>query len=85
MCWMQMTYMYQVYYGMIDFTFEDKYDSIRGMDLTAVTKNLYRITQIPFPEGTHMIASFNHLKRLWCKLLRVSLVPRFCPGYFFRI
>ena len=55
------TYMFQVYYGMIDFTFEDKYDSIRGMDLTGVTKNLYRITQIPFTEGAHMIASFNHL------------------------
>ena len=25
---------------MIDFTFEDKYDSIRGMDLTSVTKSL---------------------------------------------
>ena len=54
-------YMQQVYYGMIDFTFEDKYDSIRGMDLTAVTKSLYRVTQIPFPEGAHMIAGFTHL------------------------
>ncbi len=54
-------YMAQVYYGMIDFTFEDKYDSIRGMDLTSVTKNLYRITQIPFPDGAHMIAGFTHL------------------------
>jgi Zn-dependent oligopeptidase len=53
--------MQQVYYGMIDFTFEDKYDSIRGMDLTAVTKSLYRVTQIPFPEGSHMIAAFTHL------------------------
>ena len=53
--------MQQVYYGMIDFTFEDKYDSIRGMDLTTVSKNLDRVTQIPFPDGTHMIASFGHL------------------------
>ena len=51
----------QVYYGMIDFMFEDKYDSIRGKDLTSVTKNLYAVTQVPFPEGTHMIAAFNHL------------------------
>jgi Zn-dependent oligopeptidase len=29
-------YMFQVYYGMIDFTFEDKYDSIRGMDLNSI-------------------------------------------------
>jgi thimet oligopeptidase len=54
-------YMTQLYYGLIDFTFEDKYDSIRSMDLTSVTKNLYRITQIPFADGTHMIASFGHL------------------------
>ena len=56
-----LNYTTQVYYGMIDFTFEDKYDSIRGMDLTAVAKSLYKIRQIPFPEGTHMIAAFNHL------------------------
>ena len=54
-------YSTQVYYGLIDFTFEDKYDSIRGMDLTAVTKSLYKIRQIPFPDGTHMIAAFTHL------------------------
>ncbi len=53
--------MRQVYYGLIDFTFEDKYDSIRGMDLTSVTESLHRINQIPFPSGTHMIASFTHL------------------------
>jgi Zn-dependent oligopeptidase len=56
-----LTYMQQLYYGLIDFTFEDKYDSIRGMDLTSVTRNLYRVTQIPFTDGTHMIASFTHL------------------------
>src|SRR5450432_2718889 len=54
-------YMQQLYYGLIDFTFEDKYDSIRGRDLTSVSKNLQRITQIPFLDGTHMIASFGHL------------------------
>ncbi|MDP9041463.1 MAG: Zn-dependent oligopeptidase, partial [Bacteroidota bacterium] len=54
-------YTQQIYYGMIDFTFEDKYDSIRGKDLNEVSKNLYRITQIPFTEGSHMIAAFNHL------------------------
>ncbi|HSZ34230.1 MAG TPA: M3 family metallopeptidase, partial [Puia sp.] len=54
-------YMQQIYYGLIDFTFEDKYDSIKGMDLTAVSKNLQRITHVPFIDGTHMIASFGHL------------------------
>jgi Zn-dependent oligopeptidase len=54
-------YMQQLYYGSIDFTFEDKYDSIRGKDLVSVAKNLFHMTQIPFPDGTHMIASFGHL------------------------
>ncbi len=54
-------YMFQVYYGMIDFTFEDKYDSIKGMDLTTVSAHLGRVTQIPYIPGTHMIASFGHL------------------------
>jgi thimet oligopeptidase len=54
-------YTQQLYYGMIDFTFEDKYDSIRGKDLYEVSKDLYRITQIPFTEGSHMIAAFTHL------------------------
>jgi Zn-dependent oligopeptidase len=53
--------MQQLYYGLIDFTFEDKYDSIKNMELTTVSKNLQRISQIPFLDGTHMIASFGHL------------------------
>ncbi|MDP4214405.1 MAG: M3 family metallopeptidase [Bacteroidota bacterium] len=53
--------MFQVYYGMIDFTFEDKYDSIRGMDLTKVSKDLAHITQMPVNPETHMITAFTHL------------------------
>jgi thimet oligopeptidase len=52
---------FQVYYGMIDFTFEDKYDSIRNMDLVEVSKNLARVTQMPTIPETHMIAGFTHL------------------------
>jgi thimet oligopeptidase len=51
----------QFFLAMVDLTFEDKYDSIRGMDLTAVSKNLWSINQIPFPDGTHFITSFTHL------------------------
>jgi thimet oligopeptidase len=51
----------QFFLGMVDFTFEDKYDSIRGMELNSVVKNLWAVNQIPFPEGTHFIASFTHL------------------------
>ena len=55
------SFMQQLYYGLIDFTFEDKYDSIKGMELTSVSKSLQHITQVPFLDGTHMIASFGHL------------------------
>jgi thimet oligopeptidase len=51
----------QFFLGMIDFTFEDKYDSIRSMDLNAVVKSLWAVNQIPYPEGAHFIASFTHL------------------------
>jgi thimet oligopeptidase len=51
----------QVYYGMIDFTYEDKYDSLKGRDINEVSKDLYKMMQIPFTEGTHFICAFGHL------------------------
>jgi Zn-dependent oligopeptidase len=54
-------YMSQLYYGTVDFTFHDKYDSIRGKELAQVAKDLYDINQIPFVDGTHFIAAFDHL------------------------
>lgn len=54
-------YIRQVYLGTMDFTYHDKYDSIRGKDIVAVSKDLYGINQMKFPEGTHFISSFTHL------------------------
>jgi Zn-dependent oligopeptidase len=54
-------YIFQAYLGVLDFTYEDKYDSIKGQDLVQVSKNLNAIRQQPFIEGTHFIAAFNHL------------------------
>lgn len=51
----------QVYYGLIDFTFEDKYDSIKGKNINDVSRDLYKIMQIPFADGTHFICAFTHL------------------------
>jgi Zn-dependent oligopeptidase len=51
----------QLYLGITDFTFEDKYDSIKGKDLVDVSKNIYAISQTPYPEGSHYICSFTHL------------------------
>ncbi|HVY75276.1 MAG TPA: M3 family metallopeptidase [Puia sp.] len=54
-------YMQQLYYGVIDFTFHDKYDSIKSLDINQVSDDLHAMVQYPFVEGTHFIASFNHL------------------------
>jgi thimet oligopeptidase len=54
-------YMRQLWLGVMDMTFEDKYDSIQGMNLGDVEKSIYHITQIPFQDGTHSITSFTHL------------------------
>jgi len=56
-----MYYMRQLYLGLIDFTFEDRYDSIKGMDLSSVSDNLWSIMHIPVQKGAHDIASFGHL------------------------
>ena len=54
-------YIRQVYFGVLDLTYHDKYDSIRGKDITQVSKDLYAITQVPYLEGSHFICGFTHL------------------------
>jgi Zn-dependent oligopeptidase len=53
--------MFQVYLGMIDFTYEDKYDLVKEKGVNQISKDLYSMTQSPFPEGSHFICGFNHL------------------------
>jgi thimet oligopeptidase len=54
--------MYQLYNALIDFTFHDKYDSIKGKQLNEVSKSLNDFRQMPFAEGSHWIANFIHLQ-----------------------
>jgi Zn-dependent oligopeptidase len=54
-------YMGQLYYGQLDFTYHDKYDSIRGEDLNQVAEDLHPILQYRYAAGSHFIASFGHL------------------------
>lgn len=56
-------YIRQAYLGMLDFTYEDKYDSIKstGRNLVEVSKDLTAMRQVPFVEGSHFIAGFTHL------------------------
>jgi len=55
------TYIRQLYLGILDFTYEDKYDSIKGKNLVDVARNLMVIRQIPYVEGSNFIAGFGHL------------------------
>jgi thimet oligopeptidase len=54
-------YIRQVYLGVLDFTYHDKYDSIKTKDIVQVSKDLMSITQVPFAEGSHFICGFTHL------------------------
>lgn len=56
-----MQYIRQVYYAKIDFTYEDRYNSIKNEGIDQVEKDLYGMVQIPYPEGSHFICSFTHL------------------------
>lgn len=80
-----MQYIRQTYFGMLDFTYEDKYDSIRGTDLTQVSKDLSAMRQIPFVDGSHFICSFGHLNGyaanyygyLWSKVFAEDMFSLF--------
>ncbi|MEP7264076.1 MAG: M3 family metallopeptidase [Bacteroidota bacterium] len=51
----------QVYLGVTDFTYEDRYDEARAKGLVEVSKEKFGLTQLPFADGTHYICSFGHL------------------------
>jgi Zn-dependent oligopeptidase len=78
-------YMRQAFLGITDFTYEDKYDSISKKDIMQVAKDLYTINQLPFPEGSHFIASFTHLNGyaanyygyLWSKVFAEDMFSEF--------
>jgi thimet oligopeptidase len=54
-------YIRQVSYGMIDFTYEDHYNSIKAKGIDQVERDLWKLGQTPYPEGSHFICSFTHL------------------------
>ncbi len=55
------TTMRQVYLGTMDFTFEDKYEQSAAKGLLQTSRDLYSITQQPYPDSTNFISSFGHL------------------------
>ena len=54
-------YTRQIYLGTIDFTFEDKYDSIKGKNINDVAQSLFGMQQLPVVDDYHFICSFGHL------------------------
>jgi thimet oligopeptidase len=54
-------YLRQLYLGLLDFTYEDRYNEMKKLGITETAKNLYAINQLPYPEESHFITSFGHL------------------------
>jgi thimet oligopeptidase len=54
-------YIGQVYFAKIDFTYEDRFNSMGARGVDGVEKDLWPMRQTRYPEGTHFICGFNHL------------------------
>ena len=55
------TYIRQAYFGLTDFTYEDKYQETKQKGVLQVFKELAALNQLPFDDNSHMICSFGHL------------------------
>lgn len=54
-------YIRQVSLGLIDFTYEDKYEETKQKGVLKVFKDITTLNQMPFDNNNHMICSFGHL------------------------
>jgi thimet oligopeptidase len=54
-------YIRQVTLGLIDFTYEDKYEETKQKGVLQVFKELSALNQMPFDNNNHFICSFGHL------------------------
>jgi len=54
-------YIRQVSLAKLDFTYEDRYNSIKDKGIDQVEKDLWTLNQTPYPEGSHFICGFTHL------------------------
>ena len=54
-------YVRQVFLAKIDFTYEDRFNSIKSEGIDAVEKNLWAMNLTAYPQGTHFICGFTHL------------------------
>jgi thimet oligopeptidase len=78
-------YIRQVSLAKIDFTYEDRFNSIPNGDIDQVEKDLWTLNQTPYPVGTHFICGFTHLNSyganyygyLWSKVYAQDLFSVF--------
>jgi len=54
-------YIRQIYLGLTDFTYEDKYEESKQKGVLEVYKELAKLNQMPFDDNEHKIYSFGHL------------------------
>ena len=54
-------YMGQIGYGLIDFTYEDKYEETKQKGTIKISREKMALNQLPINENSHMICSFGHL------------------------
>ncbi|TDD99712.1 M3 family metallopeptidase [Flavobacterium cellulosilyticum] len=79
------TYIRQVYLGLTDFTYEDKYEETKRKGVVEVFKELSLMNQMPFDDNNHMICSFGHLSSyganyygyLWSKVFAQDMFSIF--------
>ncbi len=54
-------YIGQIGYGLIDFTYEDKYEETKQKGTIKISREKMALNQLPINEDSHMICSFGHL------------------------
>lgn len=78
-------YIRQIYLGLTDFTYEDKYEETKQKGVLQVFKELSSLNQLPFDDSNHMIYSFGHLNSyaanyygyLWSKVYAEDMFSLF--------
>ena len=55
------TYIRQVVFGVVDFTYEDRYDETKQKGILKVFKEKSALSLMPFDDNNHMVCNFGHL------------------------
>jgi thimet oligopeptidase len=80
----------QLVYGLIDLTFEDRYDLVKAKGAEQVEKDISGLRPVPHTDGTHFIYGFGHLNGyaaqyygyLWSKVFAQDMFTVFQKNGF---